>query len=262
MRVSMGDRLLILGGTGEARALAQAVVEAMPKLAITTSLAGRTRDPLIPPGEVRIGGFGGVDGLLHYLEENGVTLLVNATHPFAAEMSAHALAAHRASGIPLLRLLRPAWEREPEDSWIPALDVAAAAEICRGHGKRIFLSLGAKDLSQFAGTTKPHFLVRLVDAPASLPLARYEIVAARGPFTVADERALMAQHGIDLIVTKNSGGDATHAKIAVARELGIPVVMIQRPEIALHPESDVAASLEATLGWIAARTGAKTARGL
>jgi len=250
----MRHRLLILGGTGEALALARAVAVTMPNLKMTTSLAGRTRDPVLPPGEVRVGGFGGIAGLVRYIEENDITLLVNATHPFAAAMSAHAIEAQRETEVPLLRLLRPAWVKQPKDSWIPVPDVKAAAEICRWLGKSIFLSLGAKDLATFAGLAHPHFLVRLVDAPETLSLARYDLVTARGPFTLADERALIEQRGIDLIVTKNSGGDATYAKIEVARELGIPVVMIRRPEIALDPGSEAVETVEAVLDWIADQT--------
>jgi precorrin-6A/cobalt-precorrin-6A reductase len=250
----MRDRLLILGGTGEARALSRAVADAMPDLPMTTSLAGRTRDPLLPAGAVRFGGFGGADGLVHYIGENAVTVLVNATHPFAAEMGAHALEAHRRTGIPLLRLLRPAWQKRPGDFWIHVADVPAAAEICRWLGKRIFLSLGAKDLAAFAGVAHPHFLVRLVDAPESIPLRRFDLVTARGPFTLAGERALIEEQGIDLIVTKNSGGDATYAKIEVARELGIPVVMVRRPEIARDPGSPAIETAAAARDWIAAQT--------
>jgi precorrin-6A/cobalt-precorrin-6A reductase len=261
----MADRLLILGGTGEALALARGIAATIPDLPMTTSLAGRTRDPVLPPGEVRVGGFGGVDGLVRYIGGSDVTMLINATHPFAAEMSAHARAAHRETGVPLLRLLRPAWQKQPGDSWIPVPDVHGAAEICRRVGKRIFLSLGAKDLAEFSGVTQPHFVVRLVDAPEALPLTHYDLVTARGPFTLAGERALLAEHGIDLVVTKNSGGDATHAKIEVARELGIPVVMIRRPEIAVETGSDTVESAEAALDWIAGqmarsrRTGERNA---
>jgi precorrin-6A/cobalt-precorrin-6A reductase len=254
MRVSMRDKLLILGGTGEALALARGVADAMPDLPMTTSLAGRTRDPILPPGEVRIGGFGGTDGLVQYIKANEVTLLANATHPFAAEMSAHARDAHRKTGVPLLRLLRPAWVKQPEDSWIPVPDVREAAAMCRWLGKRIFLSLGAKDLAAFSALAQPRFLVRLVDVPETLPLARYDLVTARGPFTLAGERDLIEEYAIDLIVTKNSGGAATYAKIEVARELGIPVLMIRRPEIALDPGSDSVDTVEAALAWIAAQT--------
>jgi precorrin-6A/cobalt-precorrin-6A reductase len=246
----MRARLLILGGTGEALTLARAVSAAMPDLSMTTSLAGRTRDPILPPGAVRVGGFGGVAGLVRYIEENEITLLVNATHPFAAAMSEHAVAAQRETGVPLLRLLRPSWQKQPEDSWIPVADVPAAAEICRWLGKHIFLSLGAKDLASFAGLTHPRFLVRLVDAPEALPLARYDLVTARGPFTWTNERTLIEEHGIDLIVTKNSGGEATYPKLQVARELRIPVVMIRRPEIAFNAGLDTVETVEAALEWI------------
>ena len=254
MRGSMRHKLLSLGGTGEALALARLVAAAMPDLPMTTSLAGRTRDPVQPPGEVRVGGFGGIDGLVRYIGENGVTMLVNATHPFAAQMSRHVRDAQRDSPVRMLRLLRPAWQKRPDDSWIPVPDVKAAAEICRWLGKRIFLSLGAKDLGAFAGLMQPRFLVRLVDPPEAVPLAHYDLVAARGPFTLAGERDLIEEYAIDLIVAKNSGGDATYAKIAVARELGIPVLMIRRPEIALDPGSETVASVEGALAWIAAQT--------
>jgi precorrin-6A/cobalt-precorrin-6A reductase len=248
---STQPRLLILGGTGEALALAHRLAGAMPDLAVTTSLAGRTRDPVIPPGAVRSGGFGGIDGLVDYLRTEGVSLLVNATHPFAAEMSAHAEAAQRRLGLPLLRLLRPAWEETTHDSWIKVRDVAAAASVCRDRGGRVFLSVGARDLAAFADMPEKHFIVRLVDRPAgALPLAHYDIITARGPFALADERRLMQERGIDLLVTKNSGGDATHAKIEAARELAIAVVMVERPEIARHPDSDTVASVDAAVEWI------------
>ena len=250
----MRDRLLILGGTGEALALARAVAAAMPDLPMTTSLAGRTREPVLPPGAVRVGGFGGIEGLARYIGETGVTLLVNATHPFAAEMSRHAREVRQATNVPMLRLLRPAWQKRPDDSWIPAADVRAAADMCRWLGKRIFLSLGAKELGTFAGLTQPRFLVRLVDAPEALPLARYDLIAARGPFTLTGERDLIEEYAVDLIVTKNSGGDATYAKIAVARELGIPVLMIRRPEVAFDPGSETVETVESALDWIAAQT--------
>lgn len=249
----MPPRLLILGGTGEALALARALAATQPDVEMTTSLAGRTRDPVLPPGKVRIGGFGGVDGLTRYVTAHQIALIINATHPFATEMSGHAVDTHRETGVPLLRLLRPAWAKRPGDSWIPAADARSAAEICRSLGKRVFLSLGARDLEAFVGLPDIHFLVRLVDMPEKMPLARCELITGRGPFSLTDEHALIEQRGIDLIVTKNSGGAATYAKIEVARELGIPVVMIGRPETALRG-GDVAESVEAALDWIADHT--------
>jgi len=253
MLASMPDRLLLLGGTGEALALARRLAEAMPDLAVVTSLAGRTIDPVLPPGEVRRGGFGGIDGLVHYLGDEKITLLVNATHPFAATMSAHALAAREATDIALLRLLRPAWRKQPVDSWIRAHDVRAAAAICKWLGRRVLLALGSQELHHFAGVPRAHFVVRMVDAPtAALPLANYEVIAAKGPFSLADERRIILEYGIDLIVAKNSGGDATFAKIAAAREFSIPIVMVDRPEIALRPGCDTVPGVEEALAWIAA----------
>jgi precorrin-6A/cobalt-precorrin-6A reductase len=260
MPASARDKILILGGTGEALALAQRLV-GMPEVSVITSLAGRTRDPTLPPGEVRIGGFGGVAGLTAYLKENGVALLINATHPFAAEISANALSAHKESGVPLLRLLRPAWKKQPDDTWIKAPHVQGAAAICRWLGRRVLLSLGSQEVGAFANLPRAHFFVRMVDPPeAPLPLVSGEVIVAKGPFSLADERRLMLDKEIDLIVTKNSGGDATFAKIAAARELHIPVVMIDRPEMALHPGSAIADSVEAAFDWVGGQFGAQMLR--
>ena len=260
---SMPANLLLLGGTGEAAALARRLHEAMPELALTSSLAGRTRDPLLPPGEIRIGGFGGIDGLVAYLQQQQVTLLVNATHPYATAMSAHALAAQQRSGIPLLRLLRPAWRKQTADTWIMAAHAKGAAAICRWLGKRILLALGSQEIAAFAGSPRAHFFVRMVDAPeAPLPLDKYEVIAARGPFALADERRLLLEHNIDLVVAKNSGGEASFAKIAAARELGVPVVMIERPEASLRPGCDSVATVDEAFAWIAERCDDQTARSL
>lgn len=250
MPASTHNRVLILGGTGESLALARRLVE-MPEVSVITSLAGRTRAPTLPQGEVRIGGFGGVDGLIAYLEANAISLLVNAAHPFAAVISANALAAHRQSGVPLLRLLRPAWHKQPHDTWIQAPSAAGAAAICRWLGKRVLLSVGAQEVTAFANLPRAHFFVRMVDPPeAPLPLVSSEVIAAKGPFALADERRLLLERDIDLIVTKNSGGDATFAKIAAARELSIPVVMIDRPKIALHPGCDTVDTVAAAAEWV------------
>lgn len=263
MPISPGDRLLILGGTGEALALARALADTMPELKVITSLAGRTRDPVLPPGEVRVGGFGGTAGLARYLRENAISLVANATHPFAAEISANALDAQRQTEVPLLRLLRPAWRKQPADSWIKVPNVKAAAGICRWLGKRIFLALGSGDLALFAEMSRAHFLLRVVDRPAApLPLVNYDLIEARGPFTLEGERRLVMERGIDLIVARNSGGEATFAKIEAARELAIPVVLIDRPEIALRPGCDAVASVDAARAWVAGRGAAQTARNL
>jgi precorrin-6A/cobalt-precorrin-6A reductase len=251
MPASTLDKVLILGGTGEALALAQRLA-AMPEISVISSLAGRTRDPTLPPGEVRVGGFGGPAGLLAYMKENEIGLLINATHPFAAEISANALAAHRLSGVPLLRLLRPAWRKQPNDTWISAHDVKAAAAICRWLGRRVLLSVGAQEVAGFADLPRAHFFVRMVDPPKTpLPLLSSEVIVAKGPFALEDERRLMLDKKIDLLVTKNSGGDATFGKIAAARELAIPVVMIDRPEIALNPSSETVDTVAAAFDWVA-----------
>jgi precorrin-6A/cobalt-precorrin-6A reductase len=249
MPVSMPGKVLILGGTGEAFALAQRL--AAQDVSVITSLAGRTRDPRMPPGTVRVGGFGGTDGLLRYMQENAVGLLINATHPFAARISENALAAHEASGLPLLRLLRPAWQKQPDDTWIAAANVARAAGICRWLGKRVLLSVGSQEIAAFADLPRAHFFVRMVDPPeAPLPLVSAEAIVAKGPFALLDERRLLLERQIDLIVTKNSGGDATFAKIAAARALSIPVVMIDRPEIALHPGCETVDGVEKAFDWV------------
>ena len=262
MPASAPDKVLILGGTGEALALAQRLT-GMPEISIITSLAGRTRDPTLPVGEVRIGGFGGVDGLRAYLKENAIGLVINATHPFAATMSENVLAAHKQCGVPLLRLLRPAWHKQPDDTWIKAPSLKAAAAICRWLGRRVLLSVGSQEIAVFADLPRAYFFVRMVDAPqAPLPLLSAEAIIAKGPFALIDERRLLLEREIDLIVTKNSGGDATFAKIAAARELSIPVVMVDRPEIALHPGCDAVDSVEAAFDWVSAHFRAQILRRL
>jgi precorrin-6A/cobalt-precorrin-6A reductase len=262
MPASAPDKVLILGGTGEAFALAQRLA-GIPELAVITSLAGRTREPKLPPGEVRVGGFGGADGLVAYMKENAVTRLINATHPFAATISENALAAHKESGVPMLRLLRPAWPKQPDDTWIAAANVERAAGICRWLGKRVLLSVGSQEIAAFADLPRAHFFVRMVDPPeAPLPLLSAEALVAKGPFALADERRLLLEREIDLIITKNSGGDATFAKIAAARELSIPVVMIERPEIALRPGTETVDSVDKAFDWLSAQVRPQMLRSL
>jgi precorrin-6A/cobalt-precorrin-6A reductase len=254
MRASAPDNLLILGGTGEAVQLAQALADRFPDLGVVSSLAGRTENPILPPSEVRIGGFGGADGLAQYLEENRVSLLINATHPYAAEIGRNAVEAQRRTQVPLLRVLRPAWQKEEGDVWIRATSIRVAATICRSAGRRIFLALGGKDISAFASLTQCRFLVRMVDAPRlPLPLQQHEVIAGRGPFSLVDERRLLMKHNIDLLVTKNSGGAATYAKIAAARDLRIPVVMIDRPKIAEEPGCETVETVAGAVEWVAHR---------
>ena len=242
--------LLILGGTGEASTLARAVLARFGEaLNLTTSLAGRTRRPAPLPGCIRVGGFGGAAGLAAYLTEHGVDRLIDATHPFAARISTAARLACEEARVPRLLLLRPSWRRHPLDRWIEVDSTAAAAEIVGGFGRRAFLTVGAGEVSCFAAATGVHFLVRLIDPPKRpLPLRCYDVVIGRGPFAVVEERHRLERHAIDVLVCKASGGAATEAKILAARELGLPVIMVQRPP--LEP-GDAVETVEAAVDWLA-----------
>ena len=239
-------KVLILGGTAEAAALAQRL-DTDPRMSVTTSLAGRTRDPAPLAGEVRIGGFGGPEGLGAYLRRHGTRLLIDATHPFAEQITQHAAEACEATGVARLRLVRPPWERREGDDWREAADLPAAVGLVATLGRRVFLTIGRQELSAFAGLTGHHFLVRTIDPPeAPSPLRDCQVVLGRGPFAEDDEAALLQRHRIDLLVAKNSGGLATYGKIAAARRLGLPVVMIERP---VEPPSKSVATLGAALIW-------------
>ncbi len=247
-------RLLILGGTGEAAALARAAqLRFGAGLHVTTSLAGRTRKPAALPGQVRVGGFGGAAGLARYLSREGVHRVVDATHPFAAAISAHAAEACREKGVPRLALVRPAWKQRSGERWIEVGDAAAAAAALPGLGARVFLTLGARGLEHFAALAGIWFLVRLIERPARpLPLPDHHLILGRGPFDLEAERALTKRHRIDALVTKASGGEATYAKIAAARLEGVPVVMIRRPP---QISGESVASVDQALAWLAARRG-------
>jgi precorrin-6A/cobalt-precorrin-6A reductase len=242
-------RVLILGGTGEAAALARRL-ETEPRVHAITSLAGRTRRPATVPGDVRVGGFGGAAGLADYLAREGVRLVVDATHPFAAAISQHAADACRSAGVPLLRLSRPPWAPVAGDRWTEVPDMAAAADAVMRLGERVFLSAGRQDLSAFAHISDVWFLVRTIeplDGPG--PLANSTLIQGRGPFGEDDESALLRSHAVDLVVSKNSGGSATYPKIAAARGLGLPVVMIERPPAL---PGDHVEDIEDAVAWIAA----------
>lgn len=245
----MTRRLLILGGTTEARRLAEgAVREFSDRLQVITSLAGRTAEPVPLAGEVRQGGFGGASGLATYLRENAIDLLIDATHPFADQISRNAAEASAATGTRRLAIVRPPWQRQPGDRWIEVPDASAAAEAVGPLGKRIWLTLGAADIEAFAALTGHWFLVRRVDSPpAPLPLRQAEILLARGPFALEDERRILAEQRIDAVVSRASGGKATIAKIDAAREAGIPVVMIVRPP---PPPEPMVPSVEEALRWL------------
>lgn len=246
--------LLLLGGTGEALRLAREL-HGHGRVRCISSLAGRTEAPQRPPGDLRIGGFGGIEGLTDYLSAEKIDLVLDATHPFAAQMARHAHDACRLLGIPRAKLVRPAWVAAPGDRWSMMPSIAAAATFLRFHpAQRIFLTLGRQDLAAFVplgDEDNPHgnarwFLTRSVDPPGEgSALPRGELLLARGPFMPDDEKALMQQHRIDLLVTRNSGGSA--AKIAAAAELHLPVLMIERPPL---PPGETLDSVGAALSWI------------
>ncbi|MGI0484235.1 cobalt-precorrin-6A reductase [Pantanalinema rosaneae CENA516] len=247
-------RVLILGGTGDATELAARAAE-IPEVEVITSLAGRTRQPVVPSENTRIGGFGGVAGLIEYLREQQIDVLIDATHPFAAQISFNAADAVTALGIPHLMLVRPAWERTEGDAfgtlrdrWIEVDSHEAAAATLPDLAQRIFLTIGRQELAAFAHLQDLWFLMRMIDPPlpdAAVPPGK--LLLERGPFSLDDERSLLQQYEIGAIVSKNSGGNATYAKIVAARELGIPVVMIQRPPI---PPGDIVADIESALSWL------------
>jgi precorrin-6A/cobalt-precorrin-6A reductase len=223
-------RVLILGGTGQARRLAGELT-GRPGLRVVTSLAGRltTGAGLPPPGEVRRGGFGGPEGLESWLAAEGIELVVDATHPFAARISRSAVLATGDSH--LLRLRRPGWVAGPGDRWRRVPDLPSAAEEVRRRGRRVFLAVGRQSVAAFAGVERVSFLLRAIEAPEGPVPPDLQVVLGRGPFTLSGELELMRCHAIDTVVTKDSGGEAARAKLLAARELGLPVVMVDRPPL-------------------------------
>ena len=248
--------LLIVGGTGEARALA-AKLDGTPGLRVVSSLAGAVARPRLPVGEVRIGGFGGPSGLAHWLRDNEVAAVVDASHPFAARISASCVTAASATGVPMLRLERPAWTAAAGDDWHPVPDVRAAAELLphllspfdrRG---RVLLTTGRRDLPAFYELHGIAFLARCVDPPVDAVPEHVEVLLDRGPYTVEGETELLRSRAIDVLVTKNSGGSLTEAKLVAARSLGLPVVMVDRPQPApdARPPA-VVHDVEAAAAWV------------
>ncbi|MFE5257317.1 cobalt-precorrin-6A reductase [Streptomyces coelicoflavus] len=225
--------VLILGGTTEARRLAELLAAGpLPVPRVTTSLAGRVSAPRTPPGEVRVGGFGGAGGLAAWLREHAVDLLVDATHPFAGTITRNAAHAAATTGVPLLVLRRPGWRRAEGDLWHDAGSLAEAAALLPAlAARRVFLTTGRMGLAAFASLTDPWFLVRSVDAPGEPAPPRMEVLLDRGPFTLAGERELLRRHRIDVLVTKDSGGAATAPKLTAAREAGLPVIVVRRPPV-------------------------------
>ena len=220
--------VLILGGTAEARALAQVLTDA--GVPIVSSLAGRVSRPRLPVGEVRIGGFGGPDALARWLAAHAITAVVDATHPFAERISASAVQASASAGVPLLRLERPGWQARDGDRWHRVVDLPEAAAAIGALGAtRVLLTTGRQGLAAFAGDDATWFLIRCIDPPAGPLPARHHVRLDRGPYTLAGELALIDAHGIDLVVTKDSGGPLTQAKLDAARARRLPVVVVSRP---------------------------------
>jgi precorrin-6A/cobalt-precorrin-6A reductase len=245
--------VLILGGTTEARVLAGLLAADLPAVRVTTSLAGRVAAPRLPPGEVRIGGFGGTAGMAGWLRGHRVDALVDATHPFAGTISFHAAEAAVLTGVPLLALRRPGWTPLPGDHWHPADSLAHAAELLPGLGRRVFLTTGRTGLAAFAGLDGLWFLVRSVDPPEGSAPRATEVLLDRGPFTLDGEREVLRRHRIEVLVTKDSGGGATAPKLVAAREAGVPVVVVRRPPV---PEGvEVAEEPERAARWVRARMG-------
>ncbi|MGC5341761.1 cobalt-precorrin-6A reductase [Streptomyces sp. DT24] len=227
----MSGHILILGGTAEARELAVALA-GNTALRVTTSLAGRVERPRPTAGTVRVGGFGGPQGLADWLRTHAVDIVVDATHPFATTISANAAEAAAATGTALFALRRPGWTPGPGDLWHLADDLTDAAARLPGLGERVFLTTGRLGLAVFAtapGADRLHFLVRSVDPPRPPLPPHTDVLLDRGPYTVRGETELLRAHAVDVLVTKDSGGAATAAKLTAARDLGLPVVVVRRP---------------------------------
>jgi precorrin-6A/cobalt-precorrin-6A reductase len=250
-------RILILGGTAEARQLAGRLA-GRAGLDITLSLAGRTATPAAQPVPVRIGGFGGAEGLANYLVSECIDALIDATHPYANMISGNAVAAARRSGVPFIALRRPPWLAVSGDRWIEVSDVGEAVRAIGQTPRRVFVALGRNELRPFHDAPQHYYLIRSVDpVDPPLPLPHVGYVTGRGPFSEADDRALMSEHRIDVVVAKNSGGTATYGKIAAARVLGVDVVMLRRPPpldgVAVETIEDAIAWLDHALTSAAAR---------
>jgi precorrin-6A/cobalt-precorrin-6A reductase len=252
-------RILILGGTAEARQLAGRLAK-RPGIDITLSLAGRTASPAPQPAPVRVGGFGGAAGLADYLAKERVDALIDATHPYASVISANAVAAARNSGVPFVALRRPPWRAVADDRWTEVGDVREAVRALGPSPRRVFVTLGRNEITPFAAAPHHFYLIRSVDPvnpPLRLPHVDY--ITGRGPFGEADDRALMMDHRIDVMVAKNSGGSATYGKIAAARSMGIGVIMLRRPPA---PDAAAVATVDEAMAWLHHALTLAAARGV
>lgn len=239
--------ILILGGTGEANALA-GLLAVRPAIKATFSLAGRTRAPVLPPIAYRIGGFGGAQGLAAWMREQRVTALVNATHPFARHMSFNAAQAAAENGIPILSLLRPEWQPGEGDQWTQVANHEEAIAALGFMPRRVFLTVGRLELAAYANAPEHFYLARTIDEVEPKPLRNAVWLTSRAPFTPEGECRLMIEHAIDTLITKNSGGSATEAKLVAARMLGLSVILTQRPA---RPDMEQVEHAQAALDWIA-----------
>lgn len=241
-------KVLLLAGTAEARRLSHELA-VRPGTEVIVSLAGLTATVADHAGTVRTGGFGGVDGLARVLRDERVDVLIDASHPFAATMSRNAAAACARCNVPRLRLVRPPWSPTAADRWTDVVDLEEAAQAVRASGaRRVLLTTGRLELVPFAGMEDVSFVLRSIEPPTGLPLASTEVVTGRGPFTLDDEVALLTSRRIDLVVSKNSGGDP--AKLVAARQLGVPVIMVRRPPAVPGPH---VATADEAMAWIATR---------
>ena len=245
-------RVLILGGTGEARVLAELATR-HTGVEVVSSLAGRTAEPALLQGKTRVGGFGGVDGLAAWVAEHHVDAVIDATHPFASTISRHAAEAAARVHVPLLALRRAPWVDTEADRWHPVRSLREAADSVPGLGRRALLTIGRQGVHHFSGDTRTWYLLRCIDPPTG-PLPRHsEVLLARGPFRIDGELNLLRDRGIDLVVTKNSGGPATSAKLEAARRLHLPVVVVERPAVAEGVE--VVETPHAAMAWLVGQAG-------
>lgn len=245
----MTCRVLLLGGTGEARQLAR-LLDRMPGFDVVSSLAGRVDEPRLPEGAARVGGFGGAAAMSGWLAAHAVDAVVDATHPFAERITEEAAEAAAAAGVPLLVLRRPGWRQRDGDDWrwVPTLRAAAAK--LHGLGSRVFLTTGRQEVGAFAHLREHEFVLRCVQPPGPPLPPRLEVVLDRGPFTVDGERRLLRERGIDVLVTKDSGGEMTAAKLTACRELGLPVVIVRRPPLPGAAGPAEVGSVDAAVEWL------------
>jgi precorrin-6A/cobalt-precorrin-6A reductase len=252
-------RVLILGGTTEGRLLGESLAK-RGGLDVTLSLAGRTASPVPHAVPIRVGGFGGAAGLASYLVEKRIDALIDATHPYASIISVNAVGAARQTAVPFMALRRPPWTAVAGDRWIEVSDTAAAVIAIGDKPRRVFVALGRNELAPFVGAPQHHYLIRSVDpVDPPLPLSHVTYITARGPFSEADDRALLTAHAIEVVISKNSGGNAAYGKIAAARAFGISVIMLRR---SAAPEAPAVETIEAAVAWLDHTLASAAARGV